>query len=103
MTSKAALRGGFPVLGPLVTCSSSHEARRCDQHVRCRRWKGFTLKAALDIALLSVILLFCPLTTAFIADRKGRGAVPWALIGLVLGIFGILLALIVPRSTEARV
>jgi hypothetical protein len=58
------------------------------------------LKVALDIVLLSAALLFCPLTTAYIADRKGRGAVPWALIGLFLGIFGILLALIVPRSSS---
>jgi MFS family permease len=58
---------------------------------------------ALEIGIVFVLMLVCPLVTAFIADRKGRGVLPWAMIGLLLGVFGILLAVIVPRSVEARV
>ena len=58
---------------------------------------------AVDLVIVSVLLLFCPLTTAYIADRKGRSAVPWALIGLVLGVFGILLVAVMPRKVAAGV
>jgi hypothetical protein len=50
------------------------------------------------LALLSV----CPLATGLIASRKGRSAVLWAFFGFFLGIFGVLLAAIVPaRSANA--
>jgi MFS family permease len=61
------------------------------------------LGIAVELGIAFVLLLVCPLVTAFIADRKGRGVLPWAMIGLFLGIFGILLAALVPRSAEARV
>jgi predicted PurR-regulated permease PerM len=39
--------------------------------------------------------------TGRIAARKGRRAVPWAMLGLFLGIFGVLIAYFTPAKEPA--
>ena len=60
------------------------------------------MESAATIAFALVLSLICPLAAGHIAGRKGRNAVLWAVFGLFLGIFGVLLALVVrPRHAEA--
>lgn len=52
--------------------------------------------------LVFALALFCPLAAGFIAGRKGRSSLLWAIFGLFLGVFAVALALVVPsRTAEA--
>jgi hypothetical protein len=44
-----------------------------------------------------VTWILCGITTAVIADSKGRSAGAWAAIGFVCGIFAIIMILALPR------
>jgi MFS family permease len=52
------------------------------------------------VALLVVLATISGVTfgTGYIADRKGRSFIAWAALGFVLGVFGLLLAAIVPTK-----
>lgn len=52
------------------------------------------------LILLIVILIWigCGVATAVIARNKGRNGCIWFAIGIVLGIIGLVIALIVPRA-----
>ena len=57
----------------------------------------------MDPAYLAVLSVFvCPIFAGLLASKKGRSPVLWAFFGFFLGIFGLLLALLVP-SRKAEV
>ena len=40
------------------------------------------MDAVITIGIVFVLLCVCPLLAGFIADRKGRRVLPWALLGI---------------------
>ena len=58
---------------------------------------------AVDIGITAVFLMVFPFATAYVADRKGGGVVPWALIGLFFPVLGLLFAAVVPRAVKGTV
>lgn len=47
------------------------------------------------------VIAGCTIGTGYVADQKGRSFALWAAIGFFLGIFGLLLAVVIPRKTPA--
>ncbi len=55
------------------------------------------------IAFAFVLMCICPLTAGFIADRKGHNVLIYAALGLFFGVFGVLIAAVVPRRATHAV
>lgn len=58
--------------------------------------------AAVTIAITFVILCVFPLLTGWIAERKGRRALPWALFGVLGGVLAMLVVALMPRVEPGR-
>ena len=61
----------------------------------------------MDAALFTLLLVFAAyagltLGTGYLAERKGRSFAAWAALGFFLGIFGLLLAAIVPARRPSH-
>ena len=54
----------------------------------------------MEIALLFIWLLF-GIVTAVVASNKGRNGCGWFIIGFLLGPFGLILSLVVPKNVRA--
>lgn len=50
------------------------------------------------IAIGCVVAVFCAVASGMIAQSKGQPAAGYVLLGLFLGVIGLLLALVSPRS-----
>jgi MFS family permease len=53
--------------------------------------------AVITVAVTFVVLCVCPLLAGWIAERKGRQVLPWALLGIIGGVFAILVVALMPR------
>ena len=51
----------------------------------------------ITIGIVFVLLCVCPLLAGLIADRKGRRVLPWALFGVVGGVWTVLIVAVLPR------
>ena len=58
--------------------------------------------AAVTIGITFVILCVFPLLTGWIAERKGRRALPWALFGVLGGVLAMLVVALMPRVGAGR-
>lgn len=52
------------------------------------------------LILLLAIWLGCGVATAFIARNKGRSGCIWFAIGVILGVIGLVIALIIPSAKD---
>jgi hypothetical protein len=55
------------------------------------------MDAVIVILIVFAVMLGVPLATGYVAERKGRSFLGWAAIGFVLGIVGLVVALVIPR------
>ena len=53
-----------------------------------------------DIVEILVLWLICAVVTAVIANSKGRSGAGWFCVGLLIGIFGIVLAACLPAIDQ---
>jgi MFS family permease len=58
--------------------------------------------AAVTIGITFVILCVFPLLTGWIAERKGRRALPWALFGVLGGVPAMAVVALMPRVEAGR-
>ena len=58
--------------------------------------------AAVTIGITFVILCVFPLLTGWMAERKGRRPLPWALVGVVGGVLAMLVVALMPRVGAGR-
>ena len=102
-TWKAAARSTERVLAPLSvdgTCLSASVTRplergmtgrgaSADTSTVRRQPRGLKLDtdAVITVAITFVVLCVCPLLAGWIAERKGRQVLPWALLGIIGGVF----------------
>lgn len=56
------------------------------------------METVFPLVFALVIMLVFAVGSGWIADRKGRSFTGWAVAGLFLGIFGILLAAVMPKK-----
>jgi MFS family permease len=59
------------------------------------------IDAVITVAVTFVVLCVFPLLAGWIAERKGRQVLPWALLGIVGGVFTILVVALMPRVETA--
>ena len=61
------------------------------------------MDTVITIGIAFVFLCVCPLLAGWIADRKGRRVLPWALLGIVGGIWAVLIVAVMPRVEPRHV
>ena len=59
------------------------------------------MDAAFVIVLTFGLVVGCTAGTGYLAERKGRSFVAWAGVGFVFGIFGLVVALCLPKKQPA--
>jgi len=47
-----------------------------------------------------VAWIMCAITTAIIAGSRDRSAVAWLFIGLIMGVFGLILVIVLPAANR---
>jgi hypothetical protein len=63
--------------------------------------RGLVMETGFPLVFAFAVIAGCTIGTGYIADQKGRSFALWAVIGFFLGIFGLLLAVVVPKKTPA--
>ena len=59
-----------------------------------------TIHPAVMLFILGFLLLLCSVACMSIAANRGRNQSTWALVGLLSGVIGILIALCMPKTRD---